>query len=175
MQDDALHMLENAFKSRDAQAEAQTSYSLCLFDQHWHQGVIGILASRIKDKFHRPVITFAPGHDNEIKGSGRSISGFHMRDALDLVSKRHPGLILKFGGHAAAAGLTIKRVKFEEFCSVFEQVTQAMLTPEDLTPTIETDGDLDATEINLELAYNLTHQVWGQGFPQPTFKMPIFM
>ncbi len=169
MQVDALHMLENALKSHDTQAATQTSYSLCLFDQNWHQGVIGILASRIKDKFHRPVITFAPGNDDEIKGSGRSIPGFHMRDALDLVSKRHPGLIFKFGGHAAAAGLTIDRIKFDEFRNAFEQTAQAILAPENLTRVIETDGDLNAADINLELARNLTHQVWGQGFPQPTF------
>jgi single-stranded-DNA-specific exonuclease len=177
MQDDALRMLESAFKSHDSQAEveAQNSYSLCLFDQNWHQGVIGILASRIKDKFHRPAITFAPGNNDEIKGSGRSIPGFHMRDALDLVSKRHPGLILKFGGHAAAAGLTIHRLKFDEFCSSFEQIAQTILAPEDLTRVIETDGNLDTADINLELAHNLTHQVWGQGFPQPTFNAYFYV
>lgn len=175
MQDDALRMLEHAFQSHDAQLERKTSYSLCLFDQNWHQGVIGILASRIKDKFHRPVITFAPGNDDEIKGSGRSILGFHMRDALDLVSKRHPGLILKFGGHAAAAGLTIRRCQFDEFCHAFEQIAQTLLAPENLTRIIETDGDLDAADINLELAHSLTQQVWGQGFPQPTFNACFYV
>lgn len=177
MQDDALRMLESTFKSQNDQVEteAQNSYSLCLFDQNWHQGVIGILASRIKDKFHRPAITFAPGNNDEIKGSGRSIPGFHMRDALDLVSKRHPGLILKFGGHAAAAGLTISRSKFDEFCNAFEQIAQTILAPEDLTHIIETDGDLDAADINLELAHKLTHQVWGQGFPQPTFSACFYV
>lgn len=175
MQDDALRMLENAFKSYDSQAEAQASYSLCLFDLNWHQGVIGILASRIKEKFHRPTITFAPGNNEEIKGSGRSIPGFHMRDALDLVSKHHPGLILKFGGHAAAAGLTIHRINFDKFCNAFEQVAQTILAPEDLTRIIETDGELDAADINLELAHNLTHQVWGQGFPQPTFNACFYV
>jgi single-stranded-DNA-specific exonuclease len=175
MQDDALRMLENALKPHNTQTETQTSYSLCLFDQDWHQGVIGILASRIKDKFHRPAITFAPGNNDEIKGSGRSIPGFHMRDALDLVSKRHPGLILKFGGHAAAAGLTIHRFKFDEFCSSFEQIAQTILAPEDLTRVIETDGNLDTADINLELAHNLTHQVWGQGFPQPTFNAYFYV
>jgi single-stranded-DNA-specific exonuclease len=175
MQDDALRMLENALKPHNTQTKTQTSYSLCLFDQGWHQGVIGILASRIKDKFHRPAITFAPGNNDEIKGSGRSIPGFHMRDALDLVSKRHPGLILKFGGHAAAAGLTIHRFKFDEFCSSFEQIAQTILAPEDLTRVIETDGNLDTADINLELAHNLTHQVWGQGFPQPTFNAYFYV
>ena len=175
MQDDALRMLESALMPHNTQTETQTSYSLCLFDQDWHQGVIGILASRIKDKFHRPAITFAPGNNDEIKGSGRSIPGFHMRDALDLVSKHHPGLILKFGGHAAAAGLTISRFKFEEFCNAFEQIAQTILTPGDLTRIIETDGDLDTADINLELAHNLTHQVWGQGFPQPTFNAYFYV
>ncbi|MEK7771954.1 MAG: single-stranded-DNA-specific exonuclease RecJ, partial [Pseudomonadota bacterium] len=112
MQESALLKLEDLLKTR--QPEIQSAYSICLFDHGWHQGVIGILASRIKDKYHRPVIIFAPGNDGEIKGSGRSINGFHLRDALDLVAKRHPDLILKFGGHAAAAGLTINTHRFEK-------------------------------------------------------------
>ncbi|MDP1557795.1 MAG: single-stranded-DNA-specific exonuclease RecJ [Nitrosomonas sp.] len=169
MQDNALLMLEAIFKLQASNAETQASYSVCLFDQSWHQGVIGILASRIKDKFHRPVITFAPGNGDEIKGSGRSIAGFHLRDALDLVSKQHPGLILKFGGHAAAAGLTINPANFEKFCDAFEQAAQRLLTPADLTRVIETDGSLDESEMSLELAQCLADKVWGQGFPQPTF------
>ncbi|MDQ3187225.1 MAG: DHHA1 domain-containing protein, partial [Pseudomonadota bacterium] len=132
-------------------------------------GVIGILASRMKDKFHRPVIAFAPGSNGEIKGSGRSIPGFHLRDSLDLVSKRHPGLLLKFGGHAAAAGLTVRTSDFKKFRDAFEQAAQALLTPADLMHVIETDGDLDEPELTLELARLLTEQVWGQGFSQPTF------
>mgnify|MGYP000117472458 CR=1 FL=1 len=161
MQDKALTAL-NSVKPEDG-------YSLSLFDPGWHQGVIGILASRIKDKFHRPVIAFAPGNDGEIKGSGRSIPGFHLRDALDLVSKRHPALLLKFGGHAAAAGLTLRASDFEKFRDAFEQTAQALLTPADLMRTIKTDGDLDESEMNLELAQYLMEQVWGQGFPQPAF------
>lgn len=167
MQESALLKLETLLKAR--QPEIKTAYSICLFDHDWHQGVIGILASRIKDKYHRPVIIFAPGNENELKGSGRSINGFHLRDALDLVSKRHPELILKFGGHAAAAGLTINRCHFDKFCEVFEQVAQTLLTPTDLTRIIETDGDLESSEITMELAEYLARQVWGQGFPQPTF------
>lgn len=167
MQESALIKLESELKSR--QTEIQSAYSICLFDPDWHQGVIGILASRIKDKYHRPVIIFASGNDGEIKGSGRSINGFHLRDALDIVSKRHPELILKFGGHAAAAGLTIPAQAFGRFCDVFEQVAQSLLSPADLTRIIETDGDLALSEINLELADFLDRQVWGQGFPQPTF------
>ncbi|MBP6057539.1 MAG: single-stranded-DNA-specific exonuclease RecJ [Nitrosomonas sp.] len=167
MQESALLKLEDTLLSQ--QSKIHTAYSICLFDHDWHQGVIGILASRIKDKYHRPVIIFAPGNENEMKGSGRSIHGFHLRDALDLVAKRHPELILKFGGHAAAAGLTINTDHFEKFCEVFEQVAQTLLTPTDLTRVIETDGDLEVSEINMELAEYINQQVWGQGFPQPAF------
>lgn len=161
MQDQALTALNTV--------KPEEGYSLSLFDPGWHQGVIGILASRMKDKFHRPVIAFAPGNDGEIKGSGRSIPGFHLRDALDLVSKRHPALLLKFGGHAAAAGLTLRAGDFEKFREAFEQAAQTLLTPADLTRIIETDGDLDESEMSLELAQYLMVQVWGQGFPQPAF------
>jgi single-stranded-DNA-specific exonuclease len=173
MQESALLKLEDLLKTR--QPEIQSAYSICLFDHDWHQGVIGILASRIKDKYHRPVIIFAPGNENELKGSGRSINGFHLRDALDLVAKRHPELILKFGGHAAAAGLTINTDHFEKFCDAFEQVAQSLLTPADLTRIIETDGDLELSEINMELAEYLNQQVWGQGFPQPAFNARFYV
>ena len=176
MQDSALIMLETALSTPHSQNAGQNSslnypntHSLALFDPGWHQGVIGILASRMKDKFHRPVIAFAPGSNGEIKGSGRSIPGFHLRDSLDIVSKRYPGLLLKFGGHAAAAGLTVRTSDFEKFRDAFEQTAQTLLTPADLTHIIETDGDLDESEMNLELAQHLTEQVWGQGFSQPTF------
>ena len=167
MQESALIKLDDLLTQR--QTETQDNYTISLFDQDWHQGVIGILASRIKDKYHRPVIIFAPGHDDELKGSRRSIQGFHLRDALDWVTKKHPGLIIKFGGHAAAAGLTIKQQAFMQFCQAFEQAARAFLSPHDLTRVIETDGDLTLSEINLELAEFLDQQVWGQGFPQPTF------
>lgn len=173
MQESALLMLQQAIETQGEIIAA--SYSVCLFDQEWHQGVIGILASRIKDKYHRPVIIFAPGNENEIKGSGRSIPGFHLRDALDLVAKRHPELILKFGGHAAAAGLTIHVENFEPFCVAFEQAAQVLLTPADLTRVIETDGDLEPSEINMQLAEMLSQQVWGQGFPQPTFNARFYI
>lgn len=173
MQQDALVKLESSLNSR--KHEIQEAYSICLFDPDWHQGVIGILASRIKDKYHRPVIVFAAGNNGEIKGSGRSINGFHLRDALDLVSKRHPDLILKFGGHAAAAGLTIHADAYPQFCIAFEQAAQSLLTPADLTRIIETDGDLPPSEINLELAHVIDKQVWGQGFPQPTFNARFFV
>lgn len=176
MQDSALVMLETALSTQpmhnatqNATGKTLNTHSLSLFNPGWHQGVIGILASRIKDKFHRPVIAFAPGGDGEIKGSGRSITGFHLRDSLDLVSKRYPGLLLKFGGHAAAAGLTVRASDFEKFRDAFEQIAQTLLTPADLTLVIETDGSLDESELSPELAQRLTEQVWGQGFTQPAF------
>ncbi|MGG7055555.1 single-stranded-DNA-specific exonuclease RecJ [Nitrosomonas sp. ANs5] len=148
---------------------AGSDYSLCLYDSDWHQGVIGLIASRIKEKLHRPVLVFAPGNDGEIKGSGRSIPGFHLRDALDLVAKRHPGLIVKFGGHAMAAGLTIHEQNFEWFRTAFEHVAQTLLTPADLIRVIETDGELAEDELSLALAQRLASYVWGQGFPEPSF------
>ena len=161
-------MQETALASLDA-IETTDSYSLALFDPDWHQGVIGILASRLKDKFHRPAVCFARGTDGEIKGSGRSIGALHLRDALDIVSKRAPDLILKFGGHAAAAGLSIREADFARFSTLFEQTVQGLLSPGDLAKVIETDGELPLESLNLELAQALDGQVWGQGFPAPSF------
>lgn len=144
-------------------------YSLALFDQNWHQGVIGILASRLKDKFHRPVIAFARSQNGEIKGSGRSIPGLHLRDALDLVAKRHPHLLKKFGGHAMAAGLSLQEADFTAFKNAFEEVSESLLTPADLTRILETDGALGRDDYSVEMARSLEQQVWGQGFPQPLF------
>jgi single-stranded-DNA-specific exonuclease len=144
-------------------------HTLSLFDPSWHQGVVGIVASRIKDRFHRPTIAFARGNDGEIKGSGRSIAGMHLRDALDLVSKRHPQLLVKFGGHAAAAGLTLREADFERFRAAFEEVARMMLTPADLERQIETDGPLAAAEATLDNALLLGAQPWGHGFPAPRF------
>ena len=145
------------------------SSSLAMFDETWHQGVIGILASRLKDRYHRPVIAFARSQTGELKGSGRSIPGLHLRDALDLLSKRHPHLLQKFGGHAMAAGVSIREEHFDEFQSAFEAIAQSLLSPADLTRIIETDGALDATDFSLDIARSLEQQVWGQGFPQPLF------
>ena len=145
-------------------------YSLALFDESWHQGVIGILASRLKDRFHRPVIAFARSQNGEIKGSGRSIPGLHLRDALDLISKRHPHMLKKFGGHAMAAGLSLNEEHYIDFQQAFETVAKDLLTPADLTKTIETDGELNADEYSVEMARTLEQQVWGQGFPQPMFE-----
>ncbi len=161
MQQAALATLENINPS--------DGYSLALFDEGWHQGVIGILASRLKDKFHRPVIAFARSQAGELKGSGRSIPGLHLRDALDLVAKRHPHLLQKFGGHAMAAGLSLREEHFAEFQHAFEAVAQSLLTPADLTRILETDGALEQDEYSVEMARSLERQVWGQGFPQPLF------
>lgn len=148
---------------------AHASYSLSLYDADWHQGVIGILSSRLKEKFHRPVITFAPAGDGKIKGSGRSIPGLHLRDALDLVSKRAPDLLLSFGGHAMAAGLSMREGNFPRFNALFEQVASELLTPADLEQMIETDGLLDAADHTLEAAHAIEGGVWGQGFATPAF------
>ena len=161
MQDTALAVLESI--------NPQDGFSLTLFDPGWHQGVIGILASRLKDKFHRPVIAFAPSNNGEIKGSGRSIPGLHLRDALDLVSKRQPALIKKFGGHAAAAGLSLDEADFAKFVVAFEQVASELISADDLQQRIETDGALEQGGMTLEMAHLLDEQVWGQGFPAPQF------
>lgn len=161
MQDSALSVLESVNPS--------DGFSLALFDASWHQGVIGILASRLKDKFHRPVIAFAQANNGELKGSGRSIAGLHLRDALDLVSKRHPALIKKFGGHAMAAGLSIDAADFAGFVAAFEQVASELLNANDLQLRIETDGMLPPDEMTLDAARLLDEQVWGQGFPAPQF------
>ena len=144
-------------------------YTLSLYDPAWHQGVIGILASRIKERHHRPVFAFAQAGNGELKGSGRSIAGLHLRDALDVLSKRAPDLILKFGGHAMAAGLTIAEADFERFNAEFEAVASGLLTPADLESVIEVDGGLANAEISLQTASALERQVWGQGFPSPLF------
>ncbi|MCX7627702.1 MAG: single-stranded-DNA-specific exonuclease RecJ [Methylophilaceae bacterium] len=151
------------------QVRVEDGYSLSLADPGWHQGVIGILASRLKEKFHRPTVVFAPGGDGILKGSGRSIAGLHLRDALDLLSKHHPGLLLRFGGHAMAAGLAIRMEDFSRFAKAFEAVVQALLTPADLERIIETDGELDPAEHTLETALAIENGVWGQGFAAPAF------
>ena len=161
MQDSAMISLENI--------EVAENYSLSIYNADYHQGVIGILASRLKEKYHRPTIVFADAGDNIIKGSGRSIVNFHLRDALDLVTKRHPNLIIKFGGHAMAAGLSIKQADFAAFQSAFEIVARELLTEADLQAFIETDGSLTTNEMCLQTASLLASQVWGQGFPQPLF------
>lgn len=162
-------MKETAFATLD-EMDVTDNFSLSLYQPEWHQGVIGILASRVKDKFHRPAIAFAQGNNGELKGSGRSIPSLHLRDALDLVSKRHPDLLLKFGGHAMAAGVTIREQDFVHFSDAFETTARQLLSPADLERQIETDGLLAAGDLSMELAALLEQQVWGQGFPQPAFE-----
>lgn len=161
MQDDALASMHSQ--------DLGDRYTLSLFDPSWHQGVVGILAGRIKDRFHRPAIAFARGNPGEIRGSGRSIAALHLRDALVRVETSEPGLLLKFGGHAAAAGLTLREADFERFRAAFEQTVRALLSPADLDSVIETDGPLAPGECTPETVALLSAPVWGQGFPPPRF------
>lgn len=143
---------------------------LCLFDPHWHQGVIGILASRIKDKFHRPIIVFAQGNEDFIKGSARSIPNIHIRDVLDAVATQNPGLITKFGGHAMAAGLSLPLSNFEEFKKKFDEEVSRQMRPEYLDNIIYSDGELASDNFEINLAEILrTSEPWGQAFPEPIF------
>jgi single-stranded-DNA-specific exonuclease len=148
------------------------SASCTFFDPGWHQGVVGILASRLKDRMHRPVICFARAEEGErpvLRGSGRSIAGLHLRDCLDLVSKRSPGLIARFGGHAMAAGLTIRECDYPRFAEAFEAAVEELLPGEARLRTVETDGTLDPAHCTLDVARMLDGEIWGQGFPQPVF------
>ncbi len=144
-------------------------FSLSLYDPAWHQGVVGIVAGRLKDRHHRPVFAFAPSDGGQIRGSGRSIQGLHLRDALDLVDKRAPGMLLRFGGHAAAAGVTLLESDFTRFQELLEDVVRGLIAPSDLLRVIETDGALESSYLSLSVAKLLEAQIWGQGFPQPVF------
>lgn len=147
--------------------------AVSLFAPHWHEGVIGIVAGRIRDRAHRPTFVFAPAEDGTLRGSGRSIAGFHLRDALDLVSKREPGLLLRFGGHAAAAGCALAANGFERFRAAFAQVAREWLDPAMLQRRIEVDGPLPARWLLPEVADLLGAQVWGQGFAAPLFSARV--
>ncbi|TVL15724.1 single-stranded-DNA-specific exonuclease RecJ [Shewanella xiamenensis] len=165
MQQEALKSLEYLKLN-----EEQLPWGIALFQEDWHQGVIGILASRIKDKYHRPVIAFADAGNGEIKGSARSIKGLHMRDLLELVNSRHPGLISKFGGHAMAAGLTLKSGGFATFAKAYDDAVRELLKPEQLTGELWSDGELTPTELSLEIAQLLRNAgPWGQSFEEPLF------
>ncbi len=161
MQESALAMLEGV--------DAGDAYTLAIHRPDWHAGVVGLLASRLKERFHRPVFAFAADGATRLKGSGRSIPGLHLRDALDLVDKRHPGLIERFGGHAAAAGATLAANGLETFRVALEAVARERLIGADLERRIETDGELPAEAITFEFAQLLRRCVWGQGFPEPRF------
>ncbi|MGB0466063.1 MAG: single-stranded-DNA-specific exonuclease RecJ [Pontibacterium sp.] len=165
MQQQALVLLE----SLELEAEA-LPYGVCLYDEEWHQGVIGILASRIKERMHRPVIAFAPGDNGEIKGSARSIAGFHVRDGLDRIATANPGLLSKFGGHAMAAGLTLRVEDYALFVEAFDQEVRRQLSEADLQEQVYTDGSLSAAEISIEMADMLREAgPWGHQFPEPKF------
>nr|WP_275659444.1 single-stranded-DNA-specific exonuclease RecJ [Shewanella insulae] len=165
MQQEALKSLESL--SLD---EAELPWGIALYQQDWHQGVIGILASRIKDKYHRPVIAFAEAGEGEIKGSARSIKGLHMRDLLELINARHPGMIIKFGGHAMAAGLSLRAGEFERFARAYDEAVRELLAPEQLTGEIVSDGELNPAQLNMALARELRSAgPWGQNFPEPIF------
>jgi single-stranded-DNA-specific exonuclease len=164
MQEQALAALDKLH------LDGNLPHGLCLFDESWHQGVIGILASRIKDRVHRPVIAFAKASDTEIKGSARSVPGLHIRDALDAVAAQHPGLLSKFGGHAMAAGLSLPRANFETFRTAFAEEVARHLSADDLTGKVLTDGELLAEDLTMELAQSLRAAgPWGQGFAEPLF------
>ena len=172
MREQAMLLAESLFGEGDEPPPA-----ISVFDPEFHEGVVGIVASRLKDKLHRPSFVFAassaPGRGHEIKGSGRSIPGFHLRDALDLVAKRHPGVILKFGGHAMAAGCTVAGEHFATFERAFAQVAQEWLDAATLTRRIETDGPLAPEYCRAELVDTLHREVWGQGFAPPTFSEEV--
>ncbi len=172
MQQEAIRMLQKQLHMD----ENNLPWGLCLFDETWHQGVIGILASRIKDKYHRPTIVFADAGDGLIKGSARSIPGLHIRDALDVVAKKHPELLEKFGGHAMAAGMSLQRKDFEAFAKAFDDEVRRQLTEADLQAVIQTDGELTSNELSMQLANQLRDAgPWGQHFPEPVFEGDFFV
>ena len=165
MKQDALQLLDNMQLD-----EANLPHGLCLFDENWHEGVVGILASRVKEQVHRPVIAFAATANGEIKGSARSVRGLHIRDALDAVATRHPDLISKFGGHAMAAGLSLPRDNFEAFAEAFDAEVRRHLDEAELCGEHFSDGPLAADEMTLELAEAIRQAgPWGQGFEEPLF------
>jgi single-stranded-DNA-specific exonuclease len=172
MREQALLIAESLFDEGDEPPPA-----ICVFDPDFHEGVVGIVASRIKDKLHRPAFVFAastaPGKEHELKGSGRSIPGFHLRDALDLVAKRYPGVLLRFGGHAMAAGCTVPEERLDDFEQGLTEVAQEWLDAATLTRQLETDGPLDPQYLRVDLVDTLHKEVWGQGFAAPTFSEEV--
>ncbi|MBA3771839.1 MAG: single-stranded-DNA-specific exonuclease RecJ [Ramlibacter sp.] len=172
MREQAMHIVDSLFDESEEPPPA-----ICVFDPDFHEGVVGIVASRIKDRRHRPTFVFAasqaPGKEHELKGSGRSIPGFHLRDALDLVAKRHPGVLLRFGGHAMAAGCTIAQEHLDVFDQALAQVAQEWLDAATLMRRLHTDGPLAAEYRRPDLVDTLHHEVWGQGFAAPVFSEDV--
>jgi single-stranded-DNA-specific exonuclease len=170
IEDDMRQQATAHLESLELQDSTSMPFGLCIFDPGWHQGVIGILASRIKEHYHRPVIAFAAAGDGWIKGSARSVPGLHIRDILDSVAVKHPGLIDRFGGHAMAAGLTLGEDSFKNFCDAFDHEVREHLAPEDIRGVIHSDGELQPEQLTLELAQTLREAgPWGQHFPEPLF------
>jgi single-stranded-DNA-specific exonuclease len=152
-------------------AEGDLPPGLTLFDAGWHAGVVGLVASRMKDRLHRPVAAFAPVGEDELRGSVRSVPGLHVRDALEAIATRHPDLIERYGGHAMAAGLTLRRPMLARFADAFSEEVGRKLSPAQMLNILETDGELASAEISLETARALeTGGPWGQGFPEPVFE-----
>lgn len=146
------------------------NYGISVYDETWHQGIVGLVASRVKEKLHRPVVAFAKVSDTELKGSARSIKGVHIRDVFDLIATRNPGLITKFGGHAMAAGLSLSVDNFQRFKKAFAETIAEIVAPEDMHNVIETDGELDSADFTLANAQAIQEAgPWGQGFPEPLF------
>lgn len=167
MQQQAMKSLKHLEASM---SQTELPYGMCLYNADWHQGVIGILASRIKEKFNRPVIVFANDNETVIKGSARSIKGLHIRDVLETISSKHPGMIIKFGGHAMAAGLSLNKSEFKAFEKSFNDVVKQQLDDDALQGVIESDGELQADDFGLSLAESIRNAgPWGQGFVEPTF------
>ncbi len=165
-------MRNQAFAALDSLQldDVEQPVGVCLYDAGWHQGVIGILASRVKERLHRPVIAFAPGDNGELKGSARSIHGLHIRDALDAVAAHNPDLITKFGGHAMAAGLSLPESEFGRFCQAFDAEVRRQLDEDVLKDIVHSDGELPSNDLSLDFAEILRNAgPWGQGFPEPTF------
>ena len=195
MREQALHLLENLTRPASAKTNTHTGApasasatdtgdtdaapppAITVFDPGFHEGVVGIVAARLKDRLHRPAFVFAassaPGHEGELKGSGRAIAGFHLRDALDLIAKRHPGVLLKFGGHAMAAGCTIAAAHLDTFAAALRQVAAEWLDEATLTRRLETDGPLPAEYRRPDVVDQLHAAVWGQGFAPPVFSEEV--
>jgi len=171
MKEQAIKLLDKMTAEKsDLNNPNSLPYGLCLFNKDFHEGVVGILASRIKDRWHRPVIIFAETDNNELKGSGRSVKGLHIRDALDSIAAKHPDLIIKFGGHAMAAGLSIHSENYDLFASAFNEEVKKHLNNDDLQGLIMSDGELSESELNLQTAEQLRYAgPWGQSFPEPVF------
>ena len=163
-------LVDQAMAAMAAEPAAASGASVCVYDESWHQGVVGLVASRLKEKFWRPTLALAPAGGDEIRGSGRSIPDVHLRDVLDLVSKRHPGIIVKFGGHAMAAGLTLLESGYPDFTRGFDLAVRELSGRDSFDPLIETDGSLESGYANADVAGLLQQQVWGSGFPAPVFR-----